>query len=134
VERPDGSLAFVPADGGGPTATARLQLARPRAHPRGVGGRECRACPASVCTLGKVFRGFEAHAPQPPACLRARGAWRTERRTMSRQERARMNDSRTRRVGVRAPDLLHTAPHPTLCWRLPAGAHAPGDSTFLLVA
>ena len=29
VERPDGSLAFVPADGSGPSASARLQLVRP---------------------------------------------------------------------------------------------------------
>jgi len=30
-----------------------------------------------------------------------------------------MNDSRTRRVGVHAPDLLHTAPHPVLAAALP---------------
>jgi hypothetical protein len=66
VERPDGSLAFVPADGGGPTATARLQLARPW-RIRGVSEAESVARALQACA--RWARPFEALKPMRPSLL-----------------------------------------------------------------
>ena len=99
VERPDGSLAFVPADGGGPTATARLQLARPRARPRGVGGRELRAMRACAHWQGLLGPLNPLRPSLQHVCSRA---GLIDREVTDAALGSRTNSLCTCRVGVRA--------------------------------